>query len=54
MKPLVPSGIFGPEIGLFTELEPEIVGDEPCPEKDIENIRSVNILHCSYMADFHM
>jgi hypothetical protein len=41
-KPLVPSGILGPEIGLFTETEPEIVGDETFPDMGIENIRNVN------------
>lgn len=44
VKPLVPSGILGPEIGLFAESEPGIVGDEPCPDMDIENVRSARVL----------
>jgi hypothetical protein len=49
-KPLVPSGILGPEIGLFTETEPEIVGDETFPDMGIENIRNVNTLHTVVIA----
>lgn len=49
-KPLVPSGILGPEIGLFTETEPEIVGDETFPDMGIENIRNVNTLQTVVIA----